>query len=213
MGTDTESVRLKININVSEEHKVFLWLPAKTASEHAVTVFSLFSFENFVCDYSRKNIENYHGIVRHNHGLNLFEGHENYKLICTARNPLKRLLSAYVYSNRIYKNLSVKGFRNFFIRTISEPNNAWLSASGSFSRIPDYFIRQENLYEDYLKIPFIKESKVATCGVLEELCNKKINQTEHHNLDIKECYTKDMIDYIYTEYRWYFDTLGYSPEV
>lgn len=209
MERDTESVRL----NISEEHKAFLWLPPKTASEHAATVFTLFPFENYVCDFQRSYKEHYFGLVKHDHGLHLFQGHENYTLICTARNPIKRIFSAYIYNERRHKNYSVQGFRNFFSAVMNEHDCFWMMGSKNFTRVPDYFIRQEHLYEDYLKIPFVAQSKIATCGALEELCDKRINFTEPHNLDIKECFTDDMIDYLYHEYRWYFDKLNYEPKV
>lgn len=213
MGTNTESVRLRIRLNICEEHKVFLWLPPKTASEHAVMVFSLFSFENYICDYDRQNKDHYHGVVRHDHNMNLFEGHEEYKLICTARNPIHRIFSAYVYNTRFNQKASIQGFREFFNKTISEHNSFWLTGTKNLLRTPDYFIRQENLFEDYLKIPFVRESKITKCGVLEELCRKRINYSKQHVLDIRECYTTDMIDYLYYEYKWYFDTLGYEPKI
>lgn len=213
MGRDTECVRLKVYLNISEEHKTFLWLPAKTASEHAVLVFSLFPFESYVSDYDRKNKEHHNFIVKSNHNLNLFEGHEDYKLICTARNPLRRMFSAYIFSHRNTKDYSIKGFRQFFSETINHPNSNWLAGSKNTSRTPDYFIRQENLLEDYLNIPFIKESKIAKCGALEDLCKKRINFSEPVDLDIKQCYTPDMVDYLYNEYKWYFDTLGYTTEL
>lgn len=213
MGRDTECVRLKVYLNICEEYKSFLWLPAKTASEHAALIFSLYPFESYFTDYNKKNKENYNIFVKNIHSLDFFEGHEGYELICTARNPLKRLFSAYIFSHRNIKNYSVRGFRKFFSETINHPNSNWLAGIKNTNRTPDYFIRQENLLEDYLKIPFVRESKIAKCGVLEEICKKRINFSEPVDLDIKECYTPDMIDYLYNEYKWYFDTLRYTTEL
>jgi hypothetical protein len=213
MGTNSESVRLIVKIVVSDELKYFLWTPPKTASQHAVKVFSFFPFETFICSHDRKNITSYENIVLHNHNLNLFDGHENYKLICTARNPLKRIFSAYLFVNRIKNDVSISGFRDFFKQEIEKGNLFWTSGMKDYYRVPDYFIRQEHLYEDYQKIPFIKDSKLFSCGFLEELCQKKINKSSETKLDIKECYTEDMIHYVYTEYKDYFDRLGYTTEL
>jgi len=209
MGRDTQRIRL----NISEEHKSFLWLPAKTASEHAVIVFSLYPFESYISDYHRKNKEYYNSIARISHNLNFFQGHEDYKLICTARNPIRRIFSAYIFNNKNNRDYSVKGFRQFFSETINNSNSIWLAGIKYTDRIPDYFLRQENLLEDYLKIPFIRESKIAKCGALEELCKRRINFSEPVDLDIKQCYTPDMVDYLYNEYKWYFDTLKYTTEL
>lgn len=210
MGTNSESIRL-IRINISEEHKAFFWTPAKTASVHATTVFTLFNFEAFTSSYDRSGVIHQQNTPYSGHNLDLFEGHENYILICTARNPITRVFSAYNYSNR-NREKTVKGFREFFSNMANEPNPFWLMGSKNFKRVPDYFIRQEHMLEDYMKIPFIKESKIASSGALEEMCNKKMNTTKY-GLDIKDGYTQDMIDYLYNEYRWYFDTLGYEPKI
>lgn len=212
MGTNTESVRL-IKINISEEHKAFLWTPPKTASEHATTVFSLFNFQGILCDYNRSNIIEYHNVPNHNHNLNFFEGHDDYKLICTARNPIKIMFSAYIFSNRVNKNLSVQGFREFFSKEMYNGNSFWLEGCKFNERVPDYFIRQEQLFQDYLKIPFVRESKITKCGALEELCTKRLNHSDGVNIKINDCYTNDMIDSLYMNYKWYFDTLGYTNEL
>lgn len=211
MGTDSKGNRL-IYINYSEKNKAFLWTPPKTSSIHALTVFTLFDFEWFSGSYDKKYVERYTPYPQHNHALNLFDGHENYSLICTARNPVHRLFSAYMFNNPDSEK-TPSGFREFMISLTLEVNPFWMIGTKDFVRIPDYFVRQEHLFEDYSKIPFIKNSKVFECGVLEEICQKKINDTKYGKLDIHDCYTSDMLDYLYTEYRWYFDTLGYKPEI
>lgn len=200
----------RITLNISEEWKSFLWTPPKTGSMHAITIFSCLPFQSFECSYDRKTTYRYSDFPVHGHHITLFEGHENYKLICTARNPLHRLISAYQFSSRT-KELSPKDFRKFFFEQSNKDSfSYYLMGLHHLPRIPDYFIRLEKMYEDYMKIPFISETQFAKCGVLLEICNRKKNQSTSQ-LNPEECYTSDMIDFIYTKYKWYFDKLDYEP--
>ncbi len=60
--------------------------------------------------------------------------------------------------------------------------------------------------------PFISDSNLSKSGLLKELCGKLKNES-HRELDLKECYTDDMIEYLYEKNRWYFDKLGYEPKI
>lgn len=209
MERDTKRCRL----NISEEHKSFLWTPAKTASEHATMVFSCLSFGLLDCSYDRKIIYDVSDFPAHSHSLNLFEGHEDYKLICTARNPIHRVFSAFVYSNRFQEKLHKSDFISFFNKIIDNNDFLWLGTIKTYLREPDYYIRIENMYEDYMKIPFIANSKLAESGTLFELCSRRKNVTRKFDIKIEDFYTPDMIDYLYSQYKEYFDKLGYKPEL
>lgn len=201
---------MMIQINISETNKSFLWTPPKTGSMHANIIFSLFSFEYRECNYDRTEISVLDEFPKHTHLLDIFEGHENYTLICTARNPLTMILSSYLYSP-LRGSKTVDGFREFFFEEKSKSNTKLNSMRG-FKRVPDFFLRVENLYEDYKKLPFLENNPFITCGVLEEICNKKININKNH-LNITDCYTKDMIDYVYEINKEYFNLLNYKPEL
>ena len=79
-------------------------------------------------------------------------------------------------------------------------------------KTPKYFLRVENLYHDYIQIPFIRNSKLNKSGLLYELCNKKLNSNSKNIKSMKEYYTQDMADYIYTNFKHYFDLLGYDKD-
>jgi hypothetical protein len=78
-------------------------------------------------------------------------------------------------------------------------------------RLPDYFIRQENLYDDYVKIPFVRDSKLNECGILKELCDRKINKGPNKK-PIKDYYNQETADIIYLNYKEYFDLCGYDKD-
>jgi hypothetical protein len=78
-------------------------------------------------------------------------------------------------------------------------------------RTPDYPLRQENLYGDYLKIPFIRDSKLNQSGVLEELCQKKLNKGRYTK-PVKDYYNQETANIVYTNYKEYFDLFGYDKD-
>lgn len=199
--------------NISEIHKSFLWSPPKTGSFHVTWVMNNFDFNYYLMTSNRKKIEQKNPETKHHHGRNLFEGHENYKLICTARHPIKRIFSAFVFSNSGKKisDYSKKAFIKFFIKQFYGDRDFYLEGNFFFERKPDYFLRVEDLYDDYLKIPFVRDSDLVKSGKLEEMCKEKKNSRYNESLDIQDYFTKDMIDAIYEKYEEYFLLLNYDP--
>jgi hypothetical protein len=75
--------------------------------------------------------------------------------------------------------------------------------------MPDYIIKTENLYEDLIKIPFIKESDLNNSGVLKNFCNKKINESSN-KLNPEEYLTPHIKEIIYNISSDHFDLFGYE---
>jgi hypothetical protein len=76
-------------------------------------------------------------------------------------------------------------------------------------RSPDYLIRTENLYEDILKIPFIRDSDLNTSGILKNFCDKKINQS-YNQLNPEEYLTPRIKEHIHSLCSDHFDLFGYE---
>ncbi len=213
MGGNSESLHLKprVQINISEELRSFVWTPMKTSSTHSNMVFTLFGFEYFHTSYDRKQVYQYSEFPQHLNTCDLFQNHENYILISTARNPLHKIFSAYLYMNRSGE-ISPSGFKQFFSEQQDIPHNTLTTEFQHIQRRADFYVRVENLFEDYVKIPFIKHSKLTSSGALRELCERKKNYT-NRNLDIKGFYTPDMIDYVYQNNKDYYKFLNYQPKL
>lgn len=209
----------------SDVHQSYLWTPPKTGSNHANFVFEHFDFASVV--YREKDghvvLNHNQNTLVHSHQYRIFPQHSNYKIICTARNPFSRLYSLYnnmVELNQFY-NYDFQNFKHFVMNQRDPADeryqdiqyildNVFKEILGN--RIPDYFLRLENLYEDYLKIPFISGSSLNTSGILEEICQKKIH-VRLTNLNLADHVDQELQDFITTKYAYYFDLLGYPKTI
>jgi hypothetical protein len=212
-------LKKEIAINISEKNKSFVWFGRKTASTFASNVLHRYDFIAY---------ENVNNVLRrknrfiHNHMCFLFPGHENYKFIATARNPYARLVSLFLNSNYsenndIKFNETYNKFQDFVTWYFFENpqqldgNNDRICFDYS-KRVPDYFIRQENMYEDYCKIPFINESEFNTSGELKVFCNVKLNEGEYSGVHWKDFLSQDSADTIFYNSLKYFDLVGYDKD-
>lgn len=195
-----------LGFNISEKHKTFLWLLDKTGTSHAKKVLSNFDF----CFYKfleREKILDRQEIIQQHH-CNFFPGHENYNFFVTVRNPYSRFLSSYFFDNKGSCFVpSVKDFENFLSIKLYEEK---ISECYSFHyRTPDYFVRLENLFEDYQHIPFVKNSQLNESGKLFDLCSKKVNENPT-KVRLSEFYTPHIADMVYFSTQNYFEMFGYD---
>jgi hypothetical protein len=200
-------------LTYSDVNKSILWTPPKTGSSHATFIFNHFDFITEFYDKETSEIlkEKRTNIITHHHNCVTTNQFSGYDVICTTRNPYARLLSGFFYLTSIEKTeLNVQNFRKFFAKEVTEPKILHDAFYG-YSKIPKYFLRTENLYEDYIKIPFVRESKLNQCGLLFDLCNKKLN-VGRHSVPTKDFFTMDMIDYLYDNFRNLFDIDGYEKD-
>lgn len=206
-------MRPKFPFTHSEQERLAVFLPPKTGTMHAVFILNHFNF-----------ITNYHGkddgkfilkddYLIHHHSKIIPKGYEDYDVIYTTRNPYERLVSVYYHTKRRSEENSpyVKTYKTYFSNLV---NNGWLKVTDDFDfvKTPKYLLRLEHLYEDYIKIPFIRDSKLNQSGILYELCNKKIHVNTQETKPIKYYYTQDMADYVYETFKPYFDLTGYDKD-
>jgi hypothetical protein len=134
--------------------------------------------------------------------------HEELSFICAIRNPYRRVLSMY---QSHAKDPSIENFEKFIDERVIKNTNLPIFKFSSFfkDRIPNYFIRTENLYEDIIKIPFIKDSDLNSSGVLKNFCDKKINKS-YNQLNPDEYLTPHIKEIIYNISSDHFDLFGYE---
>lgn len=208
-----ETQSRKYNITYSEKEKSILLLPAKTGTVHASFIFNHFSFTTDVLEQSNEEVHFSYDSVIHHHSMNIPKRYSSYSIICTARNPYTRLISAYNNSKNhsLASGKTFIDFEEYFSKNLND-GNPYFVDEFHFQKKPDYYLRVERLYHDYIQIPFVRNSKLNKSGLLYELCNKKIHVTQKTSKPTSDYYTQDMADRLYTKYKNYFEILGYDKD-
>lgn len=200
-------------VHISEEYNSFLWLPPKTGTMRASGIFKEFGFISIEGGNTPISSKNELKFI-HNHDIELFDGSENYKLICTGRNPYSKMVSYYKISYPLESNeLDKENFLNFLAQYFYtlDKGAVWMRKFKNYwdIRTPDYYIRMENMFEDYLKIPFVKSTEIYKTGELEKMCGIKINENSNKKF-WKEYYCDEAADMVYYNNSKYFEKLGYD---
>jgi hypothetical protein len=194
---------------ISEKHKAFVWLPPKCATNFISWVLAYFEFSSVAMDTETNQI---HRIMPNKsthfgHSTILPPNHEELSFICAIRNPYHRVLS--MYQSQV-KDPSVGDFEKFIDERIVINKSLLFKFSSSLNdRSPNYLIRTENLYEDILKIPFIRDSDLNSSGILKNFCDKKINQS-YNQLNPEEYLTPRIKEIIHSLSSDHFDLFGYE---
>jgi len=202
---------LNKNIIVANtDERFFVWMPPKTASVTASLILSNLGFKCYNNNGQYLNPIDRESI--HNHSTNFFNGHENYSLITTLRNPYSLLSSKYIFFGGREELVSQDDFieylENYFYG--KEHELKYLQCYDYSERIPDYVIRVENMVEDYLKIPFVFKSELNCSGELSKLCGIKNNFTRSKITDWKLSYNQTSADIVYYNFAHIFELGGYS---
>jgi len=185
-------------LNISKKNKVFVWTPMSTASRLAWKIFDNFEFSSYNVNNGGVLLKN---SFEHNHFFGLPQNHEEYKLILTCRNPYTRATAGIDGLNS----------REDLIRQLEQQyqNPLHLRFYSLLKyRKPDYFLRVENLLEDYLKIPFIRESDFYKSGKMEKLMGD--NPYKNKVYINRPIIDKKIADLIYYNNSYYFELLGYD---
>ena len=185
-------------LNVSKKYNYFIWMPAKCGTTHAVNIFKKFDEKfNFV----------------HSHVIELFDGHWSYDLISLQRNPYARYASMFNNLDGHDKSFGLNKVRDNFNTYL----NNTLQSSGTLKdmlkyheRTPDYFIKLEHLYEDYSKIPFVRETNFYKSGQLKLECSIPKNESQTDSFSWKELYTPQTSDLVYYNTSLIFDLCDYD---
>lgn len=191
-------------MNISEENKSFVWFQAKTGTNLSVEILKNFGFvTRFNTPNGLKTVP-----LKGVHSTLYPTNHEDYIFICTARNPFTRILSTYKFNHKNHQLWSPEGFQDYFnhiyTKTILK-SSLWPFKE----RLPDYFLRIENLYDDYSKVPFVKESGDEKLKLVKDLCEIKFNSTQEIQ-NPNEYFTQEIKDLIFSLGEKYFKLLNYD---
>jgi hypothetical protein len=197
----------------SEQERLAVFLPPKTGTIHATFIFNHFNFKTNMYGGEDARLISEDDYFIHHHNQIIPKGYEDYDVVYTARNPYTRLISMYYHDKRMseYTEKYTKTFKQYFSDRV---NNGWFNTNDGYNFVkpPKYIIRMEHLYQDYIQIPFIRDSKLNESGILYDLCNKKIHSKKQETKSLEEYYTQDMADHIYETLKPYFDLTGYDKD-
>ncbi len=197
----------------SEKEKLAVFLPGKTGTMHATFILNHFDFTTSIFNRNNQILISEDNYVIHHHDEFLPTTYQDYDVIYTARNPYSRLVSMYYHDKNMgaVNTPHTNSFKEYFSRKANH-GMFHINAGFNFVKKPKYILRMEHLYDDYIQIPFIKNSKLNQSGILQELCNKKIHTKKQETKSLKEYYTQDMADYVYRTIKPYFDLTGYDKD-
>jgi hypothetical protein len=218
--------------NKSEVNKCFTITYPHTGSRLMMKVLDNFNFDSYELK-NNKLIYKKSG-SQHNHTFDLFEGHENYKLMISCRNPYDIFVSKFrfwlggvkVMKSTFNLNSEFLEFIEEFIfeieeRTWFKPSHL-LKSEKILTRPIDYRIKLENLEESYSKVPFIADSEFAKNGFLLKELNNKIGDhkqlklvkpwVSHLPKDFRDFYTQETADLVYNNFKELFLFMDYHQD-
>jgi hypothetical protein len=218
-------------INISHSLGCFVFTPPKTGSTTAAKIFNNFDFQTFKIS-DTNNIQLFSNQFTQTHYYHNLPDYENYKLICTVRNPYSKFVSLFKYTIAPEKKvISTYNWREEFFELLFDnithhSDQGWAhelyfgSDLSSLGRKIDYPLRIENLFEDYSSIPFIKDSDYFKNGSLKKDLDLKLNSTDDkydyslYKIPNKweDFYDRSTADFVYSKHKSYFDYFGYDKD-
>jgi hypothetical protein len=205
-------------INIDNVSKYFIWMPPKTGSRLCTKIFQNSDFHTY--KINNGSLNKVDEKFTHSHNCDLFNGHEDYKLILTCRNPYSALVSMFKMwgpSEVIRTNYRDK-FDDFVTLTLQYKEIiGWSSLLKNLhKRIPDYFVRIESVDSDYKSLPIMKKHKNFLNGKLNyELSEKVGSWKDRYNKnnfpeDWRLFYSRSTAENVYYYFANYFEILDYD---
>lgn len=196
------------NYIYSKTQDYFLVMPMKSGSVTCSWIFTYFDFFTYTRTFRPNNK------VREFKNPSLNMVHSYYipeeviepKIIMTARNPYDRVLSRFLFTWTNSELPKPEDFTSHIVKSFEVQNPMYMMPDNIK---PKYIIHLENLREDYLKIPFIYDSNLFKCGILDDVIQKKMNETLI-KVNKSEFLNESNKELIYNFMKNQFEPLGYE---
>lgn len=220
-------------MNISHEHKIIWWAPERCATKATAHILTHFGFKFYYNDDEEE--KNPLGDIYQSHNIDIPEKYKDYRIICNIRNPYSRVLGLYTAFTNVGRSLVYSKDRHtffmeryeqflrelFLFKTIKKRFGFdekeekvflkdYISKYNFEERIPDIFIRMENMEEDLGKLPFIRESELWKSGYIHDyiLKNPHINNKPYK---FNTIYTTESANRVFNYYKKHFFLCGYDP--
>jgi hypothetical protein len=200
-------------INISQKYKFFSWAPARTGSTHFTNILEKLGFGCADINLETKKLSNFKLKAEHNHTCIFFENHWDYKFITSMRNPYSMMISRTGIINLDDMEDSNKILKIRMENMTQNPLHFDGGCMCYHERKPDYVIRLEHLYEDWLKLPFVPNHGLNLSGELEKLTKIRLNNSANDGGDYwKKYYDQALADLVYYNYPDSFELFGYDKD-
>jgi hypothetical protein len=201
---------MKYYLNISDKYKTFVWTPERTGSNHLTNIIRKLGFKtHYFEDDKLIRVDD----LRLSSYCKFFENHSEYSFILSTRNPYSSQASLAGAGHMHFSLENREIVRERMEREFQFPVMTENCCNCFHIRTPDYFLKTESLYEDYLKIPFIKNHEINQSGELEKLCKEKMNSSPTILENYwKKFYDQDMADLVYYNNVNNFELFGYDKQ-
>jgi hypothetical protein len=216
-------------MNISHEHKTIWWAPEKTGSK--VTSHILKNYDFFYRDFTTESKFKPLGDPYHSHDIDFPKEYSDYQVICNIRNPYDRILSIFINFSSLglvytKDNLDYyrKRFELFVKLMFLSPNmtsdveyeptasnlGRFLKKVNFSDKVPDIFIKMENLEKDLKSLNFIKNTDLWEKEDFSSFLNKNqfLKKRAFHFSDV---YTQTSAKYVYEFFKNHFYLCDYDP--
>ena len=213
-------------MNKSDSLKFIYWGTAGCASR---------AISNFITGVYVKDLMFYHnergwvniykGEGAHTHQQGFPEGtDDSYKIVCTTRNPYTMCFSTWTdlhdADNTLTFEKYLKEVRYLNFDTNPSMDTFYYLEWEKFGRKPDYMVRLENMEEDLLAIPFLKNNcdQERWDYITQEIVRhnayggekEQDNYDENNQQIVTPYYTQELADLVYSKEKFIFDHNGYD---
>jgi len=222
-------------MNISHKHKTIWWAPERCGTKAVGKILSEFGFTYYEDSTEKKLMKNEKGEIYQSHNIVIPEKYNDYKVICSIRNPYDRVFSLYLnftsvgktsvyikseyqlfkekfgfFVEELFTFQKVKSVFNFPILEGKGILNNYVLKYNFNGRLPDQFIRMENMVEDMSKIEFIRESELWSNGFIEQY----LNNNQYINVrpySFSKMYELEIAKKVYNQHKKHFILCNYNP--
>lgn len=185
-------------MNISEKYKTIWIAPERTGSRKVAEILSYYEFKT-----NGKLVHDHVNGYSHDHQSFIDEKYNDYEVIVGLRNPYGKTYSVFKNFFNKEKNHNKELFKKFLLEELPKGNRLQEVQNPILNRKPNYIIRLENMEEDLLKIPFIKD-------VLTE---RQLSFMTEHGKPIEDWepfYDQESKEIVYGYCKHIFDLGGYE---
>lgn len=211
------------SINIRQDGKFILYTPPHTASRRVTSIFENLNFSTFRLD--NDSLVLHLNSVTHSHYLKKIPNYNDYKTIMTVRNPYMIIMAKYKFTLLEKKKiLSTFNIKNSFKRYLDFSGydvygDMFCDLAGEKM---DFRIRQENILDDILKLPFVRGLSDQEKIKIEKASNEKIGESKTlinyklisplYNGIVSSLYDQEYADLVYDNNKIVFEIMGYERD-